>query len=68
MKLLIKTYSCHPWTEGEFTIDAKSCYNLLPGRIFSEICRIATYVTGFVGLFVLVGNITFPNFKEEINV
>lgn len=68
MRLLIKTYSCHPWTRGEILTDREIDYKVVVCQIFARICRHLAIVIDLVGYVVLIDNTLFPNFKEEINV
>ena len=60
MRLLTKTFSCHPWTEGKMKIYRKARYDRL--NLFSQT------LSGLVDSVVLADDTVFPNFKEEINV
>ena len=65
MKLLTKTFSCHPWTEGKMKINRKAGYDRLIGQLT---CLNSQTLSGLVNSVVLVDDTMFPNFKEEINV
>ena len=65
MRLLTKTFSRHPWTEGEMKINRKAGYDRLNKQ---TTCPINRTLFGLVNSFVLVDDTLFPNFKEEINV
>ena len=69
MRLLVKTYSCHPWTVGEIIISRKASLEGLHEQAISlASCSAGHYLSGLADLVVLVDNTVFPNFKEEINV
>ena len=69
MRLLTKTYSCHPWTVGEIIIGRKAgLERLLEHAISLAPCSSGQNLSGLADLLVLVNNTVFPNFKEEINV
>jgi hypothetical protein len=54
---------------GEFMkTDLITCIYEFGTQRFYEICRNNSYQQGLVNLPVLVDNIEFPNFKEELDV
>ena len=65
MRLLTKTFSCHPWTEGEMKIDRKTGYDRLKRQVN---CLVSQTLSSLVNSVVLADDTLFPNFKEEINV
>ena len=69
MKLLIKTKCPYfPGQEAGMENNLHTVINGLEWQRFSNFCRPNLYQIGLVDSLVLVNNILFPNFKEEINV
>ena len=69
MKLLTKTKCPYfPGQEAGLESNLNTVINGLGWQRFSKFCRPNLYQIGLVDSLVLVDNIQFPNFKEEINV
>ena len=69
MKLLTKTKCPYfPGQEAGMKSDLYTVINGLEWQRFFSFCRPNLYQIGLVDFLVLVYNIQFPNFKEEINV
>ena len=69
MKLLTKTFcSYFPGQEASLKRCLDTIINGLVWQRIYKICRPNLYQIGLADSLVLVDNITFPNFKEEINV
>lgn len=69
MTLLTETYYSHfPGQEASLGNGCETSIDRLEWQRFSKNCRPNLYQIGLADSLVLVDNIKFPNFKEEINV
>lgn len=69
MKLYTKALIRHPWTEGGLLkMDDYHLQKRIDWQRINFICRNNSYSNDVACFPVLVNNIVFPNFKEELDV